>query len=793
MKIFADLINDYPELIEANFKDIPISEVLQVLGYKFISIEKLDNKFAKANDYGNFEIIAIGEDDKLPPAPVKKDEFTPVVDAPLVEPVVKKVVPPVVPIIKPKIEPKPAKSNAEYHISITKKSDKGGEVENREVNLKTDKPISPEMVQDMITKIESAESDIEASVKSKYKKIMQDKPVEELEAELQILKEERVDSELETEMIKDKIKILDKLLNKSSDDINKQEKEIEEEVKEKEGKDGKFKNKKGEVKEDKEGSEAEVVDPFKKETDKIKKGKDKDESKEIEEKVEEEQKEISEVKKSTKKDKKELETEDEPSEQDLMANQKIESAEKYEMPKKEAEKYFNLREVFDTDKKAETRIKALEKKGYTVVHFTKYTQIEGTERKFWWEIEANFPLVTSEETKIEQKIEELPLIKEIKVKDAEKVEQVAILSSDTTIPIVTATTELTKEDKEIKVKELTIEMENLLAAFYEHDDSVEGKNAKNNIRAKLDLIKKDIETLNGGAVVSAMPLTTVQAGQVIKADPTTGQPAIAEISKNADRPAPQETGNTSGLIIPKQEGQVAVAEKDKGKDSFDLAQGIKLPNGYIVHKDDKTNELYVMDKTGQEPINRVPANALKDDIPTIIDFFAKLLGLSAPATADKGGTPAKEPAEEAKTSDKDSKLQEISTKIDELLNVEKGENPVKEKNGDEENNEKQNQELAALKKEIEQKKGQVKQILDSLIDDNKIVIAREDIQRHIISGENAIHATKKAKEEKVQALSKKLWAMDNDTLKVITDVFVNKTKTSVKGNNVGDFLMFLND
>lgn len=236
---------------------------------------------------------------------------------------------------------------------------------------------------------------------------------------------------------------------------------------------------------------------------------------------------------------------------------------------------------------------------------------------------------------------------------------------------------------------------------------------------------------------------------------------------------------------------MAVAEKEGKGDSFDLTQGVKLPDGYIVHKDEKTNELYVLDKTGKEQL-RVP-NALKDDVPSIIDFFTKLLGLTSPAATAETTQPAQ--ATKPAVSD-NAKAQDIITEIKELLNVEKGENagqegePLKEKTEDEQ---KQDQELAALKKEIENKKGEVKEILNSLITDNKIIVSREDIRKHVIKGENAIFANKKAKEEKVQALSKKLWAMDSSTLKVLKDVFVSKTTKEIKGNNVSEFLMFLND
>ena len=78
-----------------------------------------------------------------------------------------------------------------------------------------------------------------------------------------------------------------------------------------------------------------------------------------------------------------------------------------------------------------------------------------------------------------------------------------------------------------------------------------------------------------------------------------------------------------------------------------------------------------------------------------------------------------------------------------------------------------------------------------MIDNNKIVISRKDIQGYIIAGESPIYAKKKAKEAKLKALQRKMWAMDNETLKVLESVFIEK-KDIQQSDNVSSILSYLN-
>ena len=65
----------------------------------------------------------------------------------------------------------------------------------------------------------------------------------------------------------------------------------------------------------------------------------------------------------------------------------------YEVEDKE--EYFNYRATFDSEKKAEKAMKSLEKKGYIIKHFTKFT---GENQEPWWEVEAVAPV--SDDNKI---------------------------------------------------------------------------------------------------------------------------------------------------------------------------------------------------------------------------------------------------------------------------------------------------------------------------------------------------------------------------------------------------------
>jgi hypothetical protein len=571
----------------------------------------------------------------------------------------------------------------------------------------------------------------------------------------------------------------------------------------------------------------------------------------------------------------------------------ITSADKYEMPKKEGSKYIDLREVFDTAKKAEARIKAIEKgKEYIVVHYTKYTNVEGNERKQWFEIEAKPIEVKEMDTKstiedtnkaheivkvpeniykLEKEADKLPKVEDMtnkkmpntvddtakalkKPKDetAETIEQIGIKANiikieakdiDVKKDLITlgmkpedfdthesdlyvkktpisekyletydfkdavTTFKSNKEPKdeiwydfpfasnewwnkrsenksikkEEKINEdiksaekivakqneittMTQDIENLLMAFYDHDESASGKIAKNNIKNKIGELNKKIEALK----------------IEIKADGNTTE--MLTTAPKIESPK-EENANVPSLSPEKEDKKVDPTAVNKDNNNISDT-GLALGQGFILHKDNEKNELYVLDKEGTEVV-RVP-NLIKDDSASKIEFFTKLLNLTPSEN--------KEDVKEENKDNESNRLDKIEKKVDELLNIEKGEK--EQMTAEEKVSQKQNEELAILKKDIETKKPQIAKIIQSLIDNNKISITREDMRAYITKGEDPIFAKKKVKEDKLKSLNKKLWAMDNDTLKVLYSVFCEGKKeiksSKENNNNMSDFLMFLN-
>jgi hypothetical protein len=321
--------------------------------------------------------------------------------------------------------------------------------------------------------------------------------------------------------------------------------------------------------------------------------------------------------------------------------------------------------------------------------------------------------------------------------------------------------------KQNEINVMTQDIENLLMAFYDHDESASGKIAKKNIKSRIEELNKKIEALK----------------IEIKSDDNATK-MLTEVPK-AEAPKEGSDENVPSLTPDK----VEPTDKNVGKEGDNISDsGLALGQGFILHKDNESNELYVIDKQGTEVV-RVP-NLIKDDSASKIEFFTKLLNL----------TPAENKAEvkedDNNKGNESDRLDKIEKKVDELLNIEKGEK--EQMTAEEKISQKQNEELAVLKKDIETKKPQIAKIIQSLIDNNKISITREDIRAYIIKGEDPIFAKKKVKEDKLKSLNKKLWAMDNDTLKVLFSVFCDGKKeikssgNKNDGNDISEFLMFLN-
>jgi len=335
-----------------------------------------------------------------------------------------------------------------------------------------------------------------------------------------------------------------------------------------------------------------------------------------------------------------------------------------------------------------------------------------------------------------------------------------------------------EETNEIKIKRLNKidsvmqEQAKLIDLYY---NPVRGQDQKV-ITAKIEELAKVMEGLQDGSIK-------------ITAEPA---PMVAP---NKDQAPAEPTGQQTATNEPAS----GVAEAPK-KDSFDITDGIALGDGYIAQKDAEKDEIYVMDKSGQE-VFRAPKKGFVDDVASLVDTLRGILhiqgeipaeGETAPAPAE--GAPAEapvaegQPEGEAKPDTVDEQISQIYDKIDELYDMQ----VQKEEPKDEEKKEEETQnvaELAELKKEIDQKKTEIDKTLKSLMDNKQIMINRKDIQAFILAGENPLFAKKKAMQDKLRRLAKKMYAMDMATIRTIQDVLVGKKD---KGNN-SDAFMFLNE
>jgi molybdopterin converting factor small subunit len=333
-----------------------------------------------------------------------------------------------------------------------------------------------------------------------------------------------------------------------------------------------------------------------------------------------------------------------------------------------------------------------------------------------------------------------------------------------------------EETNEIKIKRLNKidsvmqEQAKLIDLYY---NPVRGQDQKV-ITAKIEELANVMEGLQDGSIK-------------ITAEPA---PMIAP---NKDQTPAESTGKQTATNEPAS----GVAEAPK-KDSFDITNGIALGDGYIAQKDTEKDEIYVMDKSGQE-VFRAPKKGFVDDVASLVDTLRGILHIQGEIPAEGETAPAEEapaeapvaegqPTEEAKPETIDEQISQIYDKIDELYNMQ----VQKDEPQDEEKKEEEVQnvtELAELKKEIDQKKTEIDKTLKSLMDNKQIMINRKDIQAFILAGENPIFAKKKAMQDKLKRLAKKMYAMDMATIRTIQDVLVGKKD---KDNN-SDAFMFLNE
>lgn len=366
-----------------------------------------------------------------------------------------------------------------------------------------------------------------------------------------------------------------------------------------------------------------------------------------------------------------------------------------------------------------------------------------------------------------------------------------VASVEETSPVSEINPELIKASEEVedtnelKIKRLNRidsvmqEQAKLIDLYY---NPVQGQDQKV-ITTKIEELAKTMEGLQNGSIkITAEPAPMIQPNKdQAPAEPTGGQTATNDPASGTAEQTPAEA--------PK-------------KDSFDITDGIALGDGYVAHKDAEKDEIYVMDKSGQE-VFRAPKKGFVDDVASLIDTLRGILHIQGeipkegegtvsegkPEEAPQGGEAPAE-GEKAKPDTIDEQVSDIYDKIDELYDMQvKQGNPEENEEGKKEEEAQNVQELAELKKEIDQKRTEVDKTLKSLMDNKQIVISREDIQKFIIAGESPLYAKKKAMQDKLKRFAKKLYAMDMATIKTIQEVLIGKKN---KDDNSNAF-MFLKD
>ena len=230
---------------------------------------------------------------------------------------------------------------------------------------------------------------------------------------------------------------------------------------------------------------------------------------------------------------------------------------------------------------------------------------------------------------------------------------------------------------------------------------------------------------------------------------------------------------------------VAVDLIDKNaKDIFDVAEGLPIGNGYMAHKDANSNEIYVLDNKGTEVL-RVP-NVFLNDMANIIELFRVILKLETPADNTGETLPATAPGVPAKLNAEDS----LGQRIDKIFDQKDGkqieleekdkedeeevDEAVKEEDDEEKEEETEpegvtEEQLAELKRQINEKSNKAKEIVTYMIKSNKNFVSAVEIQKYKTPGESLIFAKQRAVEVKQSKVYKILLDSPDATLDLFID------------------------
>jgi flagellar biosynthesis GTPase FlhF len=141
--------------------------------------------------------------------------------------------------------------------------------------------------------------------------------------------------------------------------------------------------------------------------------------------------------------------------------------------------------------------------------------------------------------------------------------------------------------------------------------------------------------------------------------------------------------------------------------------------------------------------------------------------------------------EEEEKEEEDEEEEELKKQMKDMLEKDINNEEENGKEESEESEKKENEEnvkkLAELKRQIDEKRDKVEEILTYMIENDKLV-SKKDIQEKVIAGENPIFAKSRAMEDKIKVKRKILMAADDDMLETLLEEIKNNNEE--KTNNL---------
>jgi nucleotidyltransferase/DNA polymerase involved in DNA repair len=223
-----------------------------------------------------------------------------------------------------------------------------------------------------------------------------------------------------------------------------------------------------------------------------------------------------------------------------------------------------------------------------------------------------------------------------------------------------------------------------------------------------------------------------------------------------------------------EEDKQPIATESVTSDIWDVSEGIPLGNGYIAHKDKKTNEIYVIDEKGVEQF-RAP-NALTNDMGLIIEFLRSILKLDEVKASEES---LKDKLNKI-LDDKDDKDENNKDNDENDENNEDSEQGIKDLDND--RDDKINERLAELKKQIMEKNKLVQMVVSYMRANDKDFVSNDEILSYKKPAESIIFAKERATMAKQKIVAKELKTASNATLNLMLKAYKNKNKEEI--NNV---------